>query len=93
MALETAIIALPKVKEAAVIAIPDKKWLERPLACIVLSEGQSLSIEELRKFLSADFANYQLPDSMVILKEIPKTSVGKFDKKEMRRLYALGKLK
>lgn len=93
MALETAIIALPKVKEAAVIAIPDKKWLERPMACIVLAEGQSLSIEELRKFLSADFANYQLPDSMVILKEIPKTSVGKFDKKEMRRLYALGKLK
>jgi fatty-acyl-CoA synthase len=93
MALETAIIALPKVKEAAVIAIPDPKWLERPLACVVLAEGQSLSIEELRKFLSADFANYQLPDNLVILKEIPKTSVGKFDKKEMRRLYAIGKLK
>src|ERR1019366_4372418 len=93
MALEVALMAHQKIKEAAVIAIPDDKWVERPLACIVLAEGQSITIEEIRTFLSSEFASYQLPNSFVALKEIPKTSVGKFDKKEMRRLHAIGELK
>jgi len=93
VALETAIFAHPKVKEASVIAVPDAKWMERPLACVVLNDNETITVEELKKFLSADFASYQLPDTLVVLKEIPKTSVGKFDKKEMRRLYAEGKLK
>lgn len=93
MALELALMGIPKVKEAAVIAIPDEKWVERPLACIVLSEGQSITIEEIRIALSNEFASYQIPNSFVCLKEVPKTSVGKFDKKEMRRLHALDQLK
>lgn len=93
VALEIAIMAHPKVKEASVIAIPDALWTERPLAIIVLKEPkESLSNEELNKFLSPSFAKYQLPEKMVFVEEIPKTSVGKFDKKEMRRLYAEGKL-
>lgn len=93
MALELALMAIPKVKEAAVIAIPDEKWVERPLACIVLHHGETITIEEIRIALSNEFASYQIPSSFVNLKEVPKTSVGKFDKKEMRRLHALDLLK
>lgn len=93
VALEVAIMAHPKVKEASVVAIPDPLWTERPLAVIVLKDNKdSLSLEELHNFLSPSFAKYQLPDRMVFVKEIPKTSVGKFNKKEMRRLYAEGQL-
>jgi len=93
VALELAIMAHPKVREASVIAIPDEKWSERPLACIVLKdEKDSLGTEELHEFLSPHFAKYQIPDQLRFVKEIPKTSVGKFDKKEMRRLYAEGKM-
>ncbi|HEX7458245.1 MAG TPA: long-chain fatty acid--CoA ligase, partial [Ginsengibacter sp.] len=93
VALEVAIMSHPKVKEASVIAIPDELWSERPLAVIVLKEPkETLSNEELNKFLSPSFAKYQLPEKMVFIEEIPKTSVGKFNKKEMRRLYAEGKL-
>jgi fatty-acyl-CoA synthase len=93
VALEVAIMAHPKVKEASVIAIPDPLWTERPLAVIVLTgDKDSLSMEELHNFLSPSFAKYQLPDKMIFVQEIPKTSVGKFNKKEMRRLYAEGKL-
>ena len=93
MALELALMGIPKIKEAAVIAIPDEKWVERPLACIVLNEGQTITIEEIRTALSSEFASYQIPNSFVSIKEVPKTSVGKFDKKEMRRLHAIGQLK
>jgi fatty-acyl-CoA synthase len=93
VALELAIMAHPKVKEASVIAIPDEKWSERPLACIVLKQEQDgISVDELNEFLSPHFAKYQIPDQLRFVKEIPKTSVGKFDKKEMRRQYAEGKL-
>jgi len=93
VALEVAIMAYPKVKEASVIAIPDELWTERPLAVIVLrDENDSLSMDELHSFLLPSFAKYQLPEKISFIKEIPKTSVGKFDKKEMRRLYAEGKL-
>ncbi|MEP7107635.1 MAG: long-chain fatty acid--CoA ligase [Ferruginibacter sp.] len=90
--LEIAILAHPQVKEACVIAIPHEKWTERPLACIVFRDNQVVPGEELRNLLSKDFAGYQLPDHFVAMKEIPKTSVGKLDKKELRRLYANGEL-
>lgn len=93
VALEVAIMAHPGVKEASVIAIPDPHWTERPLAVIVLHEPQELlTQEELNNFLLPSFAKYQLPDKIVFVNEIPKTSVGKFNKKELRRLYAEGKL-
>lgn len=93
VALELALMAHPKIKEAAVIAIPDKKWSERPLAAIVLTDNSKpISDDELKEFLSYDFANYQIPDNYVTIDLVPKTSVGKFDKKEIRRLYAEGKL-
>ncbi len=93
VALESALMSHPEIKEAAVIAIPDEKWSERPLATIVLADqGNPLSDEELKKFLARDFVNYQIPDSYVFIEQIPRTSVGKFDKKEIRRLYARGEL-
>ncbi len=93
VAIEIAIMAHDKVMEAAVIAIPDDKWVERPLAGVVLRDkSQKVSTEELMTFLSKDFAKYQIPEHYVFLDEIPKTSVGKFNKKEMRRLYAEGQL-
>lgn len=94
VALESALMAHPRIKEAAVIAIPDKKWSERPLATIVLTDkSKPISDDELKEFLSYDFANYQIPDNYVTIDLVPKTSVGKFDKKEIRRLYAKGELK
>jgi fatty-acyl-CoA synthase len=92
VALEVAIMAHPKIKEASVIAVPDARWTERPLAIVVLhNENDIVSREELCALLLKDFLSYQLPDAFVFTKEIPKTSVGKFDKKEMRRMYAEGK--
>ena len=93
VALESALMAHPKIKEAAVIAIPDEKWSERPLATIVLADTDNpVSDEELKAFLAKDFANYQIPKQYITIKAVPKTSVGKFDKKEIRKLYAEGKL-
>ena len=93
VALEVAIMAHPKVREASVIAIPDALWTERPLAAIVLKDSSDqITQEELNTFLSPAFAKYQLPEKIIFISEIPKTSVGKFNKKEMRHLYAEGKL-
>lgn len=93
VALESALMAYPKIKEATVIAIPDEKWVEKPLALVVLiNEADAIVDEELIAFLSRDFAKYQIPRDYIYINEVPKTSVGKFDKKEIRRLYAEGKL-
>ncbi|CAM4233827.1 long-chain fatty acid--CoA ligase [Zobellia nedashkovskayae] len=93
VALESALMSHPKVKEAAVIAIPDEKWAERPLAVIVLTaENEVVSDANFKEFLSRDFANYQIPDNYIFVSQVPRTSVGKFDKKEIRRLYAQGEL-
>jgi len=92
IALELALIAHPQVKEACVIAIPDKRWTERPLACIVFQDDQVVPVAELKQFLCKQFASYQIPDLYLEMKEIPKTSVGKLDKKELRRLYSQGLL-
>src|SRR6266540_832165 len=86
--LENAIMSHPKVLEAAVIAIPHPKWDERPLACVVLRQDASeVSREELIEFLRPSFAKWWLPDDVVFMPEIPKTSVGKFDKKALRDRY------
>jgi len=89
VALESALMSHPKIKEAAVIAIPDEKWSERPLATIVLADPKdTISEDELKKFLALDFVSYQIPDRYVFIDQVPRTSVGKFDKKEIRRLFA-----
>jgi fatty-acyl-CoA synthase len=92
VALETSLMSHPHVAEASVIAIPDEKWVERPLACVVFKEGKTTSPQEFDDFLLGHFAKFQLPKQYVALKEIPRTGVGKFDKKKMRKLYSEGKL-
>ncbi|MGZ4352511.1 MAG: AMP-binding protein, partial [Gaiellaceae bacterium] len=86
--LENALMAHPAVAEAAVVAIPDPKWDERPLAAVVLKEGQSATAEELNEFLAGQFAKWWLPDRYEFVAEIPKTSVGKFRKTELRDMFA-----
>ena len=87
--LETAIIAHPEVLEAAVIAIPHPTWQERPLACVVAKEEarQSLDKARIMDFIRDKFARWWLPDDVVFIDEIPKTSVGKFDKKVLRERF------
>jgi fatty-acyl-CoA synthase len=86
--MERAIMALPEVAEAAVIAIPDPKWQERPLACIVVREGATLDLPRVRAHLQdAGFATWQLPDRIELIDAVPRTSVGKFDKKVLRARY------
>ncbi len=86
--LENALMAHPAVAEAAVIAVPDPKWDERPLAAVVLRPGASATGDELREFLAPDFAKWWLPDRFEFVAEIPKTSVGKFRKTELREQFA-----
>ena len=86
--LENCLMAHPKVAEAAVIAIEHPKWGERPLACVVALTESAVAKEELIDHLAGHFARWQLPDDIVFLAEIPKTSVGKFDKLALRRRYA-----
>jgi len=90
--LENAIMSHPLVKEAAVIAIPDEKWTERPLAAVVTKSEEKPDIEALKKEMSHVFAKYQIPDKFIFIDEVPKTSVGKFDKKRLRKMYADGEL-
>jgi fatty-acyl-CoA synthase len=74
----------PAVLEAAVIGVPSERWSERPLACVVLKPGADASKDDLIGFLAPLFARFCLPDDVVFVAEIPKTSVGKFDKKLLR---------
>jgi fatty-acyl-CoA synthase len=74
----------PAVAEAAVIGIPDQKWDERPLVAVVLQPGAAATAQELREFLATSFAKWQLPENWAFITEVPKTSVGKFDKKRLR---------
>ncbi|HLN76553.1 MAG TPA: fatty acid--CoA ligase [Nocardioidaceae bacterium] len=90
--LENALMAHPDVVEAAVVGIPDEKWQERPLASVVLREGSDVTPEDLRDFLSGHVAKWQLPDAWAFIKAVPRTSVGKFDKKVLRRQYGEGQL-
>ncbi|HEX8111496.1 MAG TPA: long-chain fatty acid--CoA ligase [Kofleriaceae bacterium] len=87
--MERAIMAMPEVAEAAVVAVPDAKWGERPLACIVIRAGATLGLAAVRDHLRANgFATWQLPDRIELIEAVPKTSVGKFDKKVLRARYA-----
>ena len=76
------------VAEAAVIAIPDEKWAERPLAAVVLRPGATASADDLRAFLAPNFAKWWLPERIEFVDEIPKTSVGKFRKTALREQFA-----
>ena len=82
--LETTLMAHPNVIEAAVIGVPDEKWDERPLACVVLKEGTDTTVEQLRAFLADRVAKWWVPERWAFIDEVPKTSVGKFDKKVLR---------
>ncbi len=86
--LENTIMAHPKVAEAAVVGVEHPKWQERPLACIVVKPGQSVSKEEILDHLKGKFAAWWMPDDVVLIDEVPKTSVGKFDKKVLRERFA-----
>nr|WP_233506815.1 long-chain fatty acid--CoA ligase [Jiangella anatolica] len=86
--LEGHLAAHPDVVEAAVVGVPDDTWGERPLATVVIKEGASVEVSELREFLSTKVAKWQLPERWAVVPEIPKTSVGKFDKKIIRAAYA-----
>ena len=85
--MENQLMAHPAVLEAAVIAIPDAKWTERPLACVVLKPGKSAAPDELRAHLSAKFVKWQLPDRFEFLDAIPRTSTGKFWKVKLRERF------
>jgi len=86
--LENAIMSHPKVKEAAVVGIRHPKWDERPLACVVLNEGETATSEEILEFLRPKVAKWWLPDAVEFIDEVPKTSVGKFSKKDLRAKFA-----
>ena len=86
--LENARMGHPAVKEAAVIAMPNEKWGERPLAVIVPKEGAQVTADALRAYLEPNFAKWWLPDAIVFTKEIPRTATGKFSKLVLREQYA-----
>ncbi|MEY9870707.1 fatty-acyl-CoA synthase [Streptacidiphilus sp. MAP12-33] len=90
--LENHLMAHPDVLEAAVVAVPDEKWGERPLATVVLRPEADTGFAELRAFLAERVASWQLPERWSLIESVPKTSVGKFDKKVIRAEYAAGEL-
>ena len=90
--LEVEIMAHEKVQEAAVIATKHERWGERPLACVVLEPDVELTLDELNEHLAERVAKWWLPDELAIVDEVPKTSVGKFDKKVLRRQLEEGRL-
>jgi fatty-acyl-CoA synthase len=90
--LENEVMAHPDVIEAAVIAVPDERWSERPLVAVVLEDGSETTPDDLLVFLSDRVSKWWLPERWSIVPEVPKTSVGKFDKKVLRAQHAEGKL-
>jgi acyl-CoA synthetase (AMP-forming)/AMP-acid ligase II len=80
------------VLEAAVIARPDEEWSERPLACVVICEGKDVSPDDLRSHLEGRVAKWWIPETFAFIDAVPKTSVGKFDKKVLRKQLAEGTL-
>ncbi|MEP7191930.1 MAG: long-chain fatty acid--CoA ligase [Actinomycetota bacterium] len=90
--LENALMAHPDVIEASVVGVPDEKWGERPLATVVRAEASGIDAEALREFLGSKVARWQVPERWAFIDEVPKTSVGKFDKKMLRKRYADGEL-
>ncbi|MGZ4205292.1 MAG: long-chain fatty acid--CoA ligase [Actinomycetota bacterium] len=92
VSVENTLMGHPDVVEAAVIGVPDDRWDERPLACVVLREGSTTTADDLRSFLGERMARWWLPEQWSFIPEIPKTSVGKFDKKVLRARNAAGEL-
>jgi fatty-acyl-CoA synthase len=90
--LENQLMSHPHVREAAVIAVADERWTERPLACVVLADGAQVSADELREHLRERVARWWLPEEFAFIAEVPKTSVGKFDKKSLRTALEEGRL-
>src|SRR4029079_8964211 len=90
--LENALMAHPDVLDASVVGVPDEKWGERPLANVVRGADRTVDAAELREFLSDKVASWQVPERWAFIDEVPKTSVGKFDKKALRKRYAEGEL-
>jgi fatty-acyl-CoA synthase len=90
--LENALMGHPSVLEAAVIGKPDERWTERPLACVVAAPGARVTPDELNEHLAPQVARWWLPDEYAFIDEVPKTSVGKFDKKVLRARLAEGQL-
>jgi fatty-acyl-CoA synthase len=87
--MEAQIMAMPQVFEAAVIAMPDPRWQERPLAAIVPNPGETVTLEQVHAHLAAQgWARWQFPDRIEVIEEVPRTSVGKFDKKVLRARFA-----
>jgi fatty-acyl-CoA synthase len=90
--LEGQVMGHPDVFEAAVIAVPDARWDERPLVCVVANQGATLDAAELQGFLKGKVARWAMPERWAFIDTVPKTSVGKFDKKVLRAQYAEGDL-
>jgi fatty-acyl-CoA synthase len=86
--LENTIMGHPAIAEAAVIGVPDERWDERPMACVVMKAGHEVTAAELRLWLSERTAKFWLPERWTFITEVPKTSVGKFDKKVLRARHA-----
>jgi acyl-CoA synthetase (AMP-forming)/AMP-acid ligase II len=86
--MEDQVMRMDEVVEAAVIAVPDPKWQERPLVCVVLKDDAQLSVDDVRQHLSAGgFAKWQLPERIEVIDAVPRTTVGKFDKKVLRARF------
>ncbi len=90
--LETALAGHPDVLDAAVIGVPDERWQERPMAAVVVRQGSATTPEQLRDYLATRVARWWLPERWSIISELPRTSVGKYDKKALRAMYADGRL-
>jgi fatty-acyl-CoA synthase len=87
--MEAGVMRMDGVSEAAVIAVPDPKWQERPLVCVVVRPGVDITVDQVRDYLlDHGFARWQLPERVEVIDEVPKTSVGKFDKKVLRARFA-----
>jgi len=86
--IENELMAHPKIREAAVIGVSHPKWSERPLACVVLEKDATMTPQEVLDHLAPTLAKWQMPDDVVFIDEVPKTSVGKFSKKTLRERFA-----
>ena len=86
--LENEIMAHPEVTEAAVIGVASTKWGERPMACVVRSEGSEISAEDIISWLDDRVVKWWIPERVEFIDEVPKTSVGKFSKKTLRDQFA-----
>jgi len=90
--LENALMGHPDVLEASVVGVPDEKWGERPLATVVRAAGSTIDAAGLKEYLGSKVAGWQVPERWAFIDEVPKTSVGKFDKKVLRAQYGDGAL-